>query len=243
MAASPASSASSASASAACAPRRLRSEEPRDFELNPPARRVISRPLDQQRRLRLKVHGRQDSLGRLSVNAPSWRTVSDEMPLRRVSCVSSCIVSSPWPEAFARHVRVLINPANDALSGPLRSSFPRGGPVPVPPPPEGAATTGLGWHLFGRIWRDFSTEQKHAVMDDLLYPEQAVHVRLQPPSTCGCSAASSTCDGSLPYGCSLPHVGLPRLWPGAGGRRHGARRGHRQAAGGAAGHAGARGAR
>ena len=102
---------------------------------------------------------------------------------RRVTCVSSCIVSSPWPEAFARHVRVLINPANDALIGPQRSSFPRGGPVPPPPTAAyssdysaaaaPATTTGLGWRLFGRIWADFGTEQRQPVMDDLLYPDQA----------------------------------------------------------------------
>ena len=53
------------------------------------------------------------------------------------------------------------------------------------PPPQTAAyssdysaaapaTAGLGWRVFGRIWQDFGTEQKQPVMDDLLYPDQAV---------------------------------------------------------------------
>ena len=120
---------------------------------------------------------------------------------RRVTCVSSCIVSSPWPEAFARHVRVLINPANDALIGPQRSSFPRGGPVPPPPTAAyssdysaaaaPATTTGLGWRLFGRIWADFGTEQRQPVMDDLLYPDQARRSAPHQPSPLRLAAAAA----------------------------------------------------
>lgn len=66
----------------------------------------------------------------------------------------------PWPAALANHVKVLINPANTALSGPQRAAFPRGGPVPPPPPPEVAK--GLrGWDIAGSSM-------------DLLYPAQAV---------------------------------------------------------------------
>ena len=51
--------------------------------------------------------------------------------------------------------------------------------MPPPPTDDGAAATasaGLGWRIFGRIWQDLGAEQKRAepLMDDLLYPEQAV---------------------------------------------------------------------
>ena len=51
--------------------------------------------------------------------------------------------------------------------------------MPPPPSDDGAAATasaGLGWRVFGRIWQDLGAEQKRAepLMDDLLYPEQAV---------------------------------------------------------------------
>ena len=90
------------------------------------------------------------------------------MVAHRVTLVSDCIVTSPWPEAFARHVRVLINPANVSLSGTQRAAFPRGGPVPPPvPPPAAAGPT-------ARLWSWFRSEETRPVMDDLLYPAQAV---------------------------------------------------------------------
>ena len=51
--------------------------------------------------------------------------------------------------------------------------------MPPPPTDDGAAATasaGLGWRVFGRIWQDLGAEQKRAepLVDDLLYPEQAV---------------------------------------------------------------------
>ena len=74
-----------------------------------------------------------------------------------VSCVKGCVVHGPWPAAFANHVRVLINPANESLSGPQRASFPRGGPLPPPP-------SAFSW------FRDESAETGW----DLLYPQQSV---------------------------------------------------------------------
>ena len=74
--------------------------------------------------------------------------------MRRISCVKGCVVHGAWPQELARHVRVLINPANNSLTGPQRAAFPRGGPVP----PGGSEAANLkanhGW--------------------DILYPQQAV---------------------------------------------------------------------
>lgn len=74
--------------------------------------------------------------------------------LPSVSCAKGCVVHGPWPTALQHHVRVLINPANDSLSGPQRPAFPRGGPVP-PPASPGLALMDAANH-------------------DLLYPAQAV---------------------------------------------------------------------
>ena len=96
---------------------------------------------------------------------------------RRITCVSSCIVTAPWPEAFSRHICVLINPANTALSGPLRGSFPRGGPVP-PPGSVSSSTSETSRSLTARLstslrswWGSDGTPPPDA---DLLYPAQAV---------------------------------------------------------------------
>lgn len=64
--------------------------------------------------------------------------------IMRITVAKGCVVHGAWPEALAKHVRVLINPANDALIGPRRPAFPRGGPVP-PQPPPGVDTSFRGW--------------------------------------------------------------------------------------------------
>ena len=95
---------------------------------------------------------------------------------QRVTCASSCIVSAPWPEALGRHIRVLINPANLSLSGPLRGSFPRGGPVP---PPEavnytGEASRGLTARLGASLRSWWGSDGLPPADADLLYPVQCV---------------------------------------------------------------------
>ena len=77
-----------------------------------------------------------------------------------LSVAKGCVVHGPWPTSLAQHVRVLINPANDALIGPKRPVFPRGGPVP-PPPPKGLGTSLGGWGGMDAGW-------------DMLYPAQTV---------------------------------------------------------------------
>ena len=61
-----------------------------------------------------------------------YRLHPRQMRLPTLSCVKGCVVHAPWPDGLVRHVRVLINPANDSLTGPQRPVFPRGGPVPLP---------------------------------------------------------------------------------------------------------------
>ena len=91
---------------------------------------------------------------------------------RTLLSVSSRQLAPPPPPALLRRFSFLVT----------RPPFDSAGPVP--PPPTAAyssdysaaapASAGLGWRVFGRIWQDFGTEQKQPVMDDLLYPDQAV---------------------------------------------------------------------
>ena len=85
--------------------------------------------------------------------SPMRSRVAAITPMRSVSCLKGCIVSKPWSDLSSSNqfLRVLINPANNSLTGPQRKAFPRGGPVP--PPGE---------------------EVKSFAYDDLLYPEQTV---------------------------------------------------------------------
>ena len=71
-----------------------------------------------------------------------------------------CVVTAPWGAArkgaafapsrlaagtaFADACRALLNPANPSLAGTARPYFPRGGPLP-PPPPAGLETSSRGW--------------------------------------------------------------------------------------------------
>ena len=77
-----------------------------------------------------------------------------------ISRGSGCVVTGKWPDALARSVRVLINPGNNSLTGPQRTQFPRGGPVP-PPPVMGIAS-----------WLPWNRPVEGGY--DLLYPEQSV---------------------------------------------------------------------
>lgn len=52
--------------------------------------------------------------------------------------------SQPTDADFANGIRALLNPANPSLSGTKRPYFPRGGPLP-PPPPRGLEKTSSGW--------------------------------------------------------------------------------------------------
>lgn len=67
----------------------------------------------------------------------------------RTNCelsVSGCVVTDPWggnpPPKGA--LRALVNPANTQLAGTSLPYFPRGGPVPVSPPPELRVSSGWG---------------------------------------------------------------------------------------------------
>ena len=76
-----------------------------------------------------------------------------------VAC-TPCVVTAPWGaarkgaafapsrpaagSAFAEACRALLNPANPSLAGTARPYFPRGGPLP-PPPPAGLETSSRGW--------------------------------------------------------------------------------------------------
>ena len=76
-----------------------------------------------------------------------------------VAC-TPCVVTAPWGAArkgaafapsrpaagtaFADACRALLNPANPSLAGTARPYFPRGGPLP-PPPPAGLETSSRGW--------------------------------------------------------------------------------------------------
>ena len=85
-----------------------------------------------------------------------------------------CVVTKPWSDISSgtnqsagaqrkpSHVRTaLINPANTALSGTALPYFPRGGPVPAPPPDAALQSSTRGW---GGM----------EAGDGLLYPAQAV---------------------------------------------------------------------
>ena len=60
--------------------------------------------------------------------------------------VSGCVVTDPWgrnpPPKDA--LRALVNPANTQLVGTRLPYFPRGGPLPVLPPPELRVSSGWG---------------------------------------------------------------------------------------------------
>ena len=59
----------------------------------------------------------------------------------------ACVVTEPWlrlEPASSSGFRALLNPANSALVGTSRAYFPRGGPVP-PPPPQGLRASSAGW--------------------------------------------------------------------------------------------------
>ena len=63
----------------------------------------------------------------------------------RVERVIGCITATLSNDASSMAMRVLVNPANEALIGTSRPYFPRGGPVPARPPPElGTSSTGWG---------------------------------------------------------------------------------------------------
>ena len=145
-----------------------------------------------------------------------------------VSCVKGCVVHGPWPESIIARgdVRVLINPANDSLTGPQRAVFPRGGPVL----PKGVKTAS-----------DIKSQ------DELLYPGQAVdglvhlqggaplraalheaapiietrddgdHLRCRPGDavlTSGVDGAATSGHSGLPFD-AIVHT-VPPFWPRAG---------------------------
>ena len=63
----------------------------------------------------------------------------------RVLHAVGCVVTNPWEGIVTvpNSLRVLINPANEALLGTARSYFPRGGPLPRRSPP--GLMTSSGW--------------------------------------------------------------------------------------------------
>ena len=61
----------------------------------------------------------------------------------RIERVVGCVVTSPVNGA-ASTLRALANPANEALVGTSRPYFPRGGPLPAPPP-RGLQSSAMGW--------------------------------------------------------------------------------------------------
>jgi O-acetyl-ADP-ribose deacetylase (regulator of RNase III) len=87
-----------------------------------------------------------------------------------------CVVQQPWavrpgnqafaitrpadPPEFLHAVRALLNPANSMLVGTSRPYFPRGGPLP-PPPPAGLGSSSTGWGGLD-------------AGENMLYPAQAV---------------------------------------------------------------------
>lgn len=151
-----------------------------------------------------------------------------------------CVVTSPWSTALPSRggvLRALINPANEALIGPARPYFPRGGPVPPKPPPSLSASS-VGW----------------GGMDagpDMLYPTQTVdglvhqyggralqaelaahpvieeradgdHVRCRVGD-----ARPSSSPSSLPFDV-IAHTPTP-FWPASSAADHGDVRAHRMA--------------
>jgi O-acetyl-ADP-ribose deacetylase (regulator of RNase III) len=101
--------------------------------------------------------------GRRRRNFSVLRSITVELS-RTGSCNSafpSCVVTAPWgtrpPPKGA--LRALINPANTQLVGTHLSYFPRGGPLPVSPPPGARGSSGWGGMDAG---------------DNMLYPMQVV---------------------------------------------------------------------
>ena len=72
-----------------------------------------------------------------------------------------CVVTSPWGEPLppSSTLRALINPANQLLVGTSLPYFPRGDPLPVPPPPGLGSSSGWGGMDAG---------------SNMVYPAQAV---------------------------------------------------------------------